>query len=476
MSGTKGGLKGAVIGNPISHSLSPVLHLILAERLGMRDFTYSAVEVLPRDLRTYLDELRCCPEFVGINVTVPHKEAILAELDEVIVQARAIGAVNLVHLKDGKLIGHNTDYIGFLRVLDDRKIKLHDCNVVVWGAGGAAKAVLHALGWRHVASVAVLNRDQARSKALISAFTPLFPKTRFYGVVPAVLTRVGLVVNTTPVGMRGYAMEGDINATSEFFSGLARISPEPDALAFDLIYNPERTPFLSLASHLGFRCVAGLDMLVHQAIESWKIWTNSTSESLGEILPSIMPELRRALAPPIFLCGPMGAGKSTVGSILAQRLGWDFVDTDCLVEAESGLSVSEIFEQQGEQAFRVLEKKAVLNSAARTRTVVALGGGALMTDGTLAAVERSGILVYLEAKTSALVRRLQVSENELKVRPLLSPAKSDGQISVDSRLENLVKARQAIYLRASHRVQTDNLEPNAVAAVIIRLTEEGEFS
>lgn len=264
--------EAAVIGSPVSHSLSPAIFSFLAQWLSVTEFHYAAREVQSSELKTFLNDLRQSSGFVGLNVTIPHKEAIVGELDEATPEARAIGAVNVVQVREARLLGHNTDVVGVTKTLEQHHCRVEGESAWVWGAGGAARAVCYALGQEGARIVHIANRDAERGQKLAESIGAIFPRTAFVAIPAgsaAVDGPLSLVVNATPIGMKNAARS--VNA-EEFFRLLPKLDRTADALAFDLVYNPERTPFLSVAEDSGLRVVGGLDMLIYQALATWEIW------------------------------------------------------------------------------------------------------------------------------------------------------------------------------------------------------------
>jgi shikimate dehydrogenase len=263
--------KAFVIGHPIKHSRSPLIHgQWLAEHAI--DGSYEAIDVAPDALPSFFERLRR-GEFVGGNVTIPHKEAVFALCDSVDPLAASIGAVNTLVVTDGRVHGTNTDYLGFLGNLDaaasgwDRP----DRPAIVLGAGGAARAVLVALKSRGLA-VRLLNRTLVTAEALAHEFGGDITASEldtFNTVAPG----AGLVVNTTSIGMQGSR-----------FDGLDLAILPADALVTDIVYVPLQTPLLADARALGLATVDGLGMLLHQAVPGFEAWFG--------VRPTVTPVLR----------------------------------------------------------------------------------------------------------------------------------------------------------------------------------------
>jgi shikimate dehydrogenase len=254
-----------VIGHPIAHSRSPALHGFWLRRYGVKGH-YIPMDVAPADLETTLRHL---PKigFVGLNVTLPHKEAVLKIADVITDRAALIGAANtLIFRKDGKIHADNTDGAGFVANL--RQNAPHWVPAAgpaaVFGAGGAARAVVAALIEVGVPEIRIANRSRPRAEALRADFGA---KLVVYDWVQAanMLEGAATVINTTSLGMAG---------KPEFRVPLDAI--EPGAVVNDLVYNPLKTAFLAEAEQRGATIVDGLGMLLHQAAPGFERWFGPT--------------------------------------------------------------------------------------------------------------------------------------------------------------------------------------------------------
>lgn len=251
----------AVLGSPIAHSRSPALHGFWLRRHGIAGH-YIPIDVAPGDL---VEALRMMPRlgFVGCNVTLPHKEAVLALADIVTDRAALIGAANtLIFRKDGKLHADNTDGIGFINNLrQEAPYWVPSVGpAAVFGAGGAARAIVSALLDAGVPEVRVANRTRTRAETLRTDFGARVVVVD-WNQGPLMVEDAATVVNTTSLGMVGKA---------EFRLSLDRINP--DALATDIVYTPLDTPFLKSARERGCKTVDGLGMLLHQAVPGFERW------------------------------------------------------------------------------------------------------------------------------------------------------------------------------------------------------------
>lgn len=248
-----------VIGHPIAQSRSPLLHGYWLQTLGLAG-SYERQDVAPEKLAAFIVALRQ-DGWAGCNVTVPHKQAVMAFLDEVSPAARAIGAVNTIWRDGERLLGDNTDSFGFLANLDERAPGWDEASkqAVVLGAGGAARAVLFALLSRGF-TIALTNRTFERAQELEIAFGS---KVKAYDAtqVPGLLSSCDVLVNTTALGMVGKPnLSVDLTPL------------KPSALVHDIVYVPLRTELLIQAEARGHRTVDGLGMLIHQAIPGFERW------------------------------------------------------------------------------------------------------------------------------------------------------------------------------------------------------------
>jgi shikimate dehydrogenase len=244
-----------IIGYPLGHSLSPLIHNRAFADLGV-DARYEAWPVEPGGLAAFMASVRERP-IAGLSVTIPHKTAVMAYLDGVSETAARAGAVNTVYWREGELLGENTDVPGFLAPL--RGLPRVPGSALVLGAGGVARAVLAGLAELGVARVAVTNRNPDKAAVLAREFSVATTPWDDRGGVEA-----ELIVNATPLGMSG-AGAGETPFPAE------RLRPE--TIAYDLIYNPAQTRFLREAAQAGCRAIPGLPMFIEQAAGQFKLWT-----------------------------------------------------------------------------------------------------------------------------------------------------------------------------------------------------------
>ncbi|VVT31353.1 shikimate dehydrogenase [Hoeflea sp. EC-HK425] len=265
-----------VIGHPIGHSRSPLIHGYWLRLAGLPG-SYQPVEVAPAELPVFIRALKDGSSgFAGGNVTIPHKEAVLDLVDEADPVAREIGAANTLWCENGRVMATNTDSHGFSANLDHQAPGWDTGRTaVILGAGGASRAIIHALLSRGFSTVHVVNRTETRARALVEAFGPRL-QAHAMAELPVLLRGADLFVNTTSLGMDGYAVpEIDFTVMN------------PQALVTDIVYVPLETPILAMARRQGLKTVDGLGMLLHQAAPGFEKWFGTR--------PEVTPDLRRLI-------------------------------------------------------------------------------------------------------------------------------------------------------------------------------------
>lgn len=252
-----------IIGHPVAHSLSPLMHNRAASLLGL-DYVYSAFDVAPQNLKSALTGMRSLG-VAGLNVTVPYKEKVIPFLDSFDEEAALIGAVNTITLKNGKLIGSNTDGAGFIRSLKQKGFRPRGKSAAIIGAGGSARAIGVALCRAGVSKLTVINRSATRGRRLARTLSKLgdvsFAASN-KSFAAAAAEEADIIVQTTPCGMK----------ISDALP-LSGIGFHKGQWVYDIIYSPIETRFLKKARLKGAKTLNGLSMLVYQGSESFKIWT-----------------------------------------------------------------------------------------------------------------------------------------------------------------------------------------------------------
>lgn len=273
--------KTCVIGWPIAHSRSPLIHAYWLKKYGI-DAVYEKMAVEPKNVVQFIADL-AASEFSGCNVTIPHKETAfraVAKADEI---ASRLGAVNTVYLKDGVTCGTNTDGEGFIASLRyaNPAFELRNKTAVIIGAGGAAKAIIGALLDEGVEKIGIINRTRERIHDLQAQFGSgiyEISETNFNNV----LKSCGLLVNTTSKGMEGQSpLELEIQSLN------------PNALVADIVYTPLETAFLAKARQRGNPVLGGLGMLLHQAVRGFELWFGVKPEVTAELYELIAADVQK---------------------------------------------------------------------------------------------------------------------------------------------------------------------------------------
>ncbi len=253
-----GRLYAEVIGDPITHSKSPMIHNFWLEKLGI-DAEYRACHVRPDELADYFARKREDPEWRGCNVTMPHKHAVGGHLDSILGPAQKVGAVNCVYVcpTDGHFVGENSDVDGVLECIVALCFQRPSCITCLLGTGGASRAALHALTISSATEVRIVARDLERAKALLDEFGMIGFVSNFDDL-SAALTGIDTLINATSLGMKGQPKMPD-----PVIDGLAGL--RDDAIVFDMVYSPVETALVVAARRAGLNAIDGLTMLLGQA-------------------------------------------------------------------------------------------------------------------------------------------------------------------------------------------------------------------
>ena len=405
-------MKCGLLGRKLEHSYSPQIHAMLGS------YCYHLFEKEPEEIEDFLNS----GDFSGINVTVPYKKTVIPFLDELSPIAAQLGAVNTIVRRNGKLVGHNTDYFGFLTMVKSSGLDVSGKKVLVLGSGGAsatAVAVLEQLG----SHVVVISRTGKNHYQNLHLHDDAF-----------------LIVNTTPVGM--YPNTGVSPLDLDAFTQLEGV--------LDVIYNPARTQLLLDAEKRGLVAMNGLLMLVAQAKEAAEWFTDRKIED--DLISVIHASLRRQMEN-IILIGMPGCGKSTVGKILAERLGKRFVDADEELVERNGRSIPEIFANEGEAGFRTLETQTLMSLGQQSSLVIATGGGCVTKADNYPLLHQNGAIFWLKRDIQKLP--------------------TDGRpLSQVGKLDEMLRIRKPLYQAFSDYSFMNDDNPDAAVREIIRIWEE----
>lgn len=347
-----------LIGLPLGHSFSKPIH----ERLG--GYAYELCPVTEREAAALLRSRA----FKGLNVTIPYKRFVIPFCDELDPAARAIGAVNTIVNRGGRLVGYNTDFDGFRYLANSLGVSFRGKTTLILGGGATRR------------TIAAAAHSEGAARILSASRTP-GPDCISYAQARGE-AGVQILVNATPVGM--YPQVDDCPIDPAAFPALEAV--------LDVVYNPLETRLVQAARALGLPAGGGLAMLVAQA-------KYAADRFLDTVLPeapvsSITREIWAQRAN-LVLIGMPGSGKTSLGKALAKRLGRPFVDTDALVVQEAGQSIEAIFARQGEAAFRDLEEAATARVSKETGQVISTGGGAVLRRANVERLRQNGVLVHI---------------------------------------------------------------------------------
>tara|TARA_B100001765_G_C19502356_1_gene340178 strand:- start:666 stop:1481 length:816 start_codon:yes stop_codon:yes gene_type:complete len=252
--------KFAVVGSPISHSVSPKIHAEFARSLNL-ELSYKAIEVnkdeFTKKLRRLFEN-----NYDGLNVTLPLKELAYQFADEVTPRGVTAGAVNTLWKKDGKIYADTTDGLGLIEDLNNNSISIRNSSIIVVGAGGSAKSILHNLVDMRPKEITIINRTESRAESLAELFKGTTTTIRTSSLKKGLKRKINGIINTSSAGLLG----DDIIVPEGLFSSAEWV--------YDLNYSKDPTQFISLAKQKGIKnCLDGVGMLVHQAALSFEIWT-----------------------------------------------------------------------------------------------------------------------------------------------------------------------------------------------------------
>ncbi len=377
-------MKYGLIGEKLGHSFSPDIHACL----DSKDYI---LKEIPRDK---LGDFLTRREFSAINVTIPYKQAVIPFLHYIDAKAKEIGAVNTVINKDGLLYGYNTDFFGLKKLVSSVAGDIGGKKVLILGSGGTSQtafSVAVALGAGEVYRVGRSGKDGSVT----------------YESAYALHTDAQVIINTTPVGM--YPNPDGCPIDINKFSDLCGV--------IDAVFNPLCTDLVLKAKEKNIPAAGGLYMLVHQAVEASRLFTSTVyPESTGD---DIYKQLLKSKQN-IVLTGMPSSGKSTVGALIAKNLSRPFYDVDKEIVAQTGMSVSDIFEKCGEKGFRDIEAQVTLRLSSLSGVVISCGGGTVLRKENVNALKRNGVIFFIDRPLSQLVptadRPLALNADAVKQR------------------------------------------------------------
>lgn len=255
-----------VIGQPISHSLSPLMHQTAIDYHNL-DAHYYAVELFSDDISDFISWMNR-DSFLGCNITLPYKQLFIDVVDRLDPFAESVGVINTIAKKGSELVGYNTDVHGFLNPLERYRDELEGATAIIFGTGGASKAVKSGLIAAGIGKILFVSRNLSNKPLSESINDEVNLQYIDYSQWPAFIDDVPLIVNATPLGMSPHREQSPVKKSE---SGLLK-----DKICYDLVYNPSETTFLQYARKAGGQPIQGIHMLIHQGDQAFNIWTGKS--------------------------------------------------------------------------------------------------------------------------------------------------------------------------------------------------------
>ncbi len=471
-----------LIGNPVKHTMSPLIHNSLASMTGI-NMVYLPFEVKEKDLKNAINGALAL-DIQGMNVTIPHKNAVIPFLEDVDPLAKAIGAVNtLVRTENGGFKGYNTDMTGLYHAMQDEGITVDGEVVVILGAGGVARPTAFLCANKGAKRVYLLNRTFEKAKEIAEEVNKALStfgsddKCTDDGI-SADAAACQDVQTVIPMRLEDYKelLEKEdkfiaIQCTSVglFPDVNSAVIEDPEfykkvSSAMDLVYRPLDTKFLKLAAKEGAKTFSGLKMLLYQGIDAYELWNQAegvkiTKEQADAVYKSLMMDV--VGAGNVVLEGFMGSGKSTIANLLADRLELELIDTDKVIEETEGRTISEIFKTEGEVSFRDMETELLetIHGEHWREFVISLGGGMPVREENRGLLRKIGKVVFLKALPETIYDRVKDDDS----RPLL---KTENPLK---KIEELLQQRIEYYEDAADIIiDTDGKTPEEITEEIVK--------
>lgn len=400
-----------LIGEKLGHSFSPEIHACIG------DYAYELKELAPDAVAAFLEK----KEFSAINVTIPYKETVIPFCDKIDEAARAIGAVNTIVNKGGKLYGYNTDFVGLQSLIAHTGVNPKGKKALILGTGGTCKTAAAVLRAMEAAEIVIAGRT---------------PREGVIGYDSLPLD-ADILINTTPCGM--YPHIDGMAADPTDFPNLKAV--------IDVVYNPLRTDLLQKAEQLGIPHCGGMLMLATQAIRAAEYFFDKPiAASHAQKIVKQVENIKSN----VVLIGMPASGKTTVGRAVAKSLGRPFIDADEELIQSVGRSIPDIFKQEGEAGFRRYETQTIHELAGRNGCVIATGGGAVLNSENVRLLKKNGRIYFLDRSPEKL---MPTSD-----RPTAS--------SVEA-MQKRYRERYPLYLKYSDRHIPADADIEQVAAQII---------
>ena len=350
-----------LLGEHLLHSFSPLIHKMLG------NYNYNIYDIPQNELENFVKN----GTLDAFNVTIPYKKAVMPMLDEISDEALAIGAVNVVVRKGGKLYGYNTDYFGFSYMINAAKVDVQGKKAVLFGNGGAAATIRKVLADKKVGELVIIDKDDNTPENI------------------ALHSDASVIINATPVGT--FPNNGKAVTDLSLF-------PKCEAV-LDIVYNPARTALMLDAEKRGITAVGGLSMLVAQAARGFELFTGDSYED--GIIEKIIDRISRDTQN-IILVGMPSSGKSTIGALLANSLERPLLDADEEFESMHSISPANAIKTLGEPKFRDMEEIILASLGKLSGKIIATGGGAVTRENNYPSLHQNGVIVYIKRDINKL--------------------------------------------------------------------------
>ena len=411
-------MKYGLIGEHLSHSFSKAIHEKLA------DYTYDICPLTKEAFPIFMKQ----HDFKAINVTIPYKIDCMSYLDEIDEKAQAIGSVNTIVNRQGRLYGYNTDYDGFAYMLKRHNVPIENQKVLIIGDGGAAKAITKVV-------------EDLNAKEILKVRRSKSENTISYDDVYTHHIDANIIINTSPSGM--YPHDDDCPLNVSVFTNLKYV--------VDIIYNPLRTSLYIQANNLSIPAIGGLEMLIAQAKVAVEHFLSTTIQEqvIHEIYCDMMKEMTS-----IVLIGMPSSGKSSIAKRLAEDLHKEFYDVDTQIEQIAHKSIKAIFKDHGEEYFRDLETNVIFQLSQKKQCIIATGGGSILRKQNVDALKRNGMLCYIKRDLDKLLvddaRPLSKSKTAIQkmldIRSPLYEAAADINIENNNELDDVIETIKQKYV------------------------------
>ena len=360
-------MRYGLIGEKLGHSFSKDIH----ERIA--DYTFDLIPLSKEEFKTFMEK----KEFTALNVTIPYKKDVIPYLDEMDEHAKAIGAVNTIVNRDGKLKGYNTDFTGFLYMVKKHNVHMEGKKVLIIGNGGASAAIQAVVQHESAGSMVII--DVVPGNGAIS-----------YDEMFSSHLDAEIIINTSPIGM--YPRIGNAPIDISMFHKCEAV--------LDVIYNPILTRLCFEAQEMDIKRVNGLEMLIAQAKQSVECFLDKSIDD--QIIDDIYQDMLRERCN-IVLIGMPSAGKTTIGKMLENRMQKEFIDLDDIIIEKAGKSIPEIFEESGEAGFRAIETEAAIEVSKLNNKIIATGGGTIKHKVNMDYLRQNGITIFIDRDVDKLI-------------------------------------------------------------------------